>query len=132
MLCDGAHREFYSVLVREWEELGLPWLWQGDSVGLGFRSATRDTDAIFFLLDRGFDIYPPAIRLNREVWDGWLGKEEAERIMEELGRIHGLDAVIRGNEMVINAPGNTSGPVQQQLRDKVRAFGFRLPDLVGS
>lgn len=132
MLCDSAHREFYSVLVREWEELGLPWLWQGDSIGLGFRSVTRGRDVVFFLLGRGFDIYPPAIRLNRDAWDEWLGKEEAERIMGALEQIHGLDAMIRGGEMVIDAPGNVSGPVQQQLRDKIRSFGFRLHDLVGS
>jgi len=130
-LCDSAHREFYSVLIREWEELGLPWLWHGDSVGLGYRSAMRDREMIFFLLDRGFDIYPPAIRLDRMMWQEWLGKEESDRIMEALEQIHGLDAVVRGNDMVIDAPGNTSGPVQQKLRDKIRAFGFRLPDLLG-
>lgn len=130
-LCDSAHREFYSVLIREWEELGLPWMWQDDMVGLGFRSATREREVVFFLLHRGFDIYPATIRLNRDLWNQWLGKEAADRIMESLERVQGLDAVVRNSELVISDPGNTSGPVQQQLRDQIKSFGFRLPELVG-
>lgn len=131
-LCDGAHREFYSVLIREWEELGLPWLWQDDTVGLGFRSVMREKEVCFFLLQRGFDIYPPMIRLQQRVWQAWLGKEESDRIMASLQHIPGLDVVVnRDGDLVIQDPGNTSGPVQQQLRNTIKSFGFRLPELVG-
>jgi len=128
--CDAAHRELYSVLIHEWEELGLAWSWSGRSVAFGSKSAIKDELLIFFHLQPGESIYPAVISIDTDLWRTRLGQQEADIFLSDIRAIPGLQHKQRENIFSIVDPGHLSGPTQQRLRDLIKHFGFRLPELV--
>jgi len=128
--CDATHREFYSVLIREWEELGLTWSWSGRAIAFGSKSAIKDELLIFFHLQPGESIYPAAITIDTDSWRSLLGQQEADIFLRGVRAIEGLEHKQRDNIFSIVDPGHMSGPMQQKLRDLIKGFGFRIPELV--
>ncbi|MDX8403518.1 MAG: hypothetical protein R8K54_03825, partial [Mariprofundaceae bacterium] len=85
--CDAIHREFYSVLIHEWEEIGLAWSWSGRGVALGYRSVIKDETLIFFCLLPGENIYPAAMTINTDDWRESVGQEEADIFLRDIRAI---------------------------------------------
>jgi hypothetical protein len=127
--CDAMHREFYSVLIREWEELGLNWSWSGRAVALGSNSVIRDEMLILFRLQPGESIYPAEISIDTDDWRERLGQEEPDIFLREIRAIPGLQHKQRENIFSIVDAGHLSGPTQQRLRDMIKRLGFRIPEL---
>ncbi|MES0372438.1 MAG: hypothetical protein ABUK11_09195 [Mariprofundaceae bacterium] len=130
--CDMIHREFYSVLIHEWEDLGLAWDWSDRAVALGSKSVIRDETFIFFRLQPGESIYPAAISIDTDAWREYIGQEEADIFLRDIRMISELQHKQRENIFSIIDPGHQSGPTQQKLRDLIKGFGFRIPELVAS
>jgi len=127
--CDSSHRELYSVLIREWEELGLAWSFSDRAIALGSNSVTKDEVLTFFRLQPGESFYPAVITIDTDAWRGWLGQEEADIFLRDIRAIPGLQHKQRENIFSIIDAGHLSGPTQQQLRDLIKRFGFRSPEL---
>ncbi|MFQ5582226.1 MAG: hypothetical protein ACE5F3_06335 [Mariprofundaceae bacterium] len=129
--CDAPHREFFSVLVREWQQTGLPWEIQGHVLGLCGRSVTRqDGSLCLFELRPEQGIESASIGMNLDTWRSWLGQEESDAFVQAVKQIDGLKHKTRGSLFMILEPGHMSGPMQQGLRDLVRRLATRLPDLI--
>ncbi len=127
--CDAMHREFYSVLIREWEELGLVWSWSDRAIALGSNSVIKDEMFILFRLQPGESIYPATISIDTDDWRERLGQEEADIFLREVRAIPGLQHKQRENIFSIVDAGHLSGPTQQRLRDMIKRLGFRIPEL---
>jgi hypothetical protein len=127
--CDAMHREFYSVLIREWEELGLTWSWSGRAIALGSNSVIKDEMLIFFHLQPGESIYPATISIDTDAWRERLGQEETDIFLRDIKAIPGLQHKQRENIFSIVDAGHLSGPTQQRLRDMIKHLGFRIPEL---
>ncbi|MDX8396622.1 MAG: hypothetical protein R8K22_09430 [Mariprofundaceae bacterium] len=130
--CDGQHREFFSVLIHEWEELGLPWEWQDKALAFGYRSVIHDCFLTFFRLHAGGGVNVAMITLDHDEWGRRLGIEEADRFFHSLTTLYGIKHKRRDEELRILAPGHLSGPQQSELRSFIRKFGSRLPEFVAS
>lgn len=128
--CDTMHRELYSVLIYEWQEIGLDWEWSDRSIVLGCRSVVRDEFLRFFFLQPGEHIYPASITIDADHWREMIGQEETDSFLREIKAIHELHHKQRENIFSIDDPGHLSGPAQQQLRDVMKQFGRRTPELV--
>ena len=127
--CDAMHREFYSVLIREWEEIGLVWSWSDRAIALGSNSVIKDEMFILFRLQPGESIYPAAISIDTDAWRERLGQEEPDIFLREVRAIPGLQHKQRENIFSIVDAGHLSGPTQQRLRDMIKRLGFRIPEL---
>lgn len=130
--CDMIHRELYSVLIHEWEELGLTRSWSGRAVALGSKSVIKDETLIFFRLQPGESIYPAAITIDTDAWRESLGQEVVDIFLGDIKAIPELQYKQRESIFSILDPGHQSGPTQQKLRDLIKHFGFRIPELVAS
>lgn len=130
--CDTSHREIYSVIIHEWQESGLQWQWNGRNIALGTRSVVRDQFFSFFQLQPGEGIYPASITLDLAYWRDLIGQEEADSFVRSLEQMHGLQCRQRENLFAIVDPGHLSGSLQQQLRDQLKRFALRVPELVAS
>jgi len=128
--CDTMHRELYSVLIYEWQEIGLDWEWKDRSIVLGRKSIAKDAFLHFFYLQPGENIYPAAIALDTDQWRELVGQEETDAFLREIKAIHELHHKQRENIFSVDDPGHLSGPAQQQLRDVIRRFGMRSAELV--
>jgi hypothetical protein len=127
--CDAMHREFYSVLIREWEEIGLVWSWSDRAIALGSNSVIKDEMFILFRLQPGESIYPAAISIDTDDWRERLGQEEPDIFLREVRAIPGLQHKQRENIFSIVDAGHLSGPTQQRLRDMIKRLGFRITEL---
>ena len=130
--CDTIHRELFSVLIYEWQEIGLTWSWADRSIALGSRSATKDQQLNFFFLNPGENIYPASVSLDTAAWRELIGQESTDTFLAQVKTVHGLSFKQRDNIFAIEDPGHMSGPIQQQLRDIIKGFGYRIPQLVAS
>lgn len=128
--CDTTHRELYSVLIHEWQESGLQWQWEGRNIALGRRSVVRDRFFGFFMLQPGEGIYPANISMDLAFWRETIGQEECDLFIKSTELMHGLQFRRQEGVFTIVDPGHLSGSLQQQLRDQIRRFALRLPDLV--
>ena len=128
--CDTMHRELYSVLIYEWQEIALDWEWAERAIALGRTSVAKGAFLQFFYLEPGENIYPAAITLNTDHWREWIGQEETDAFLRQVKAIHELQHKQRESIFSIDDPGHLSGPAQQQLRDVIKHFGMRLPELV--
>mgnify|MGYP005844149429 CR=1 FL=1 len=128
--CDTMHRELYSVLIYEWQEIGLDWEWSERSIVLGCRSVARDEFLRFFALQPGENIYPASITIDSDCWRELIGQEETDSFLREIKAIHEIHHKQRENIFSIDDPGHLSGPAQQQLRDVMKRFGRRMPEWV--
>lgn len=85
-----------------------------------------------------FFVYNPAkastaaITIDTDAWRECLGQEEADIFLRDIRAIPELQHKQRGNIFSIVDPGHQSGPTQQKLRDLIKHFGFRIPELVAS
>ena len=57
-------------------------------------------------------------------------QEEVDAFLRDAKAIHELHHTQRDNIFSFDDPGHLSGPAQQQVRDVIRRFGMRLPELV--
>ncbi len=130
--CDMIHRELFSVMIYDWQETGLEWCYADRAVALGSHSVRKDQMLQFFYLNPGESIYPASISMDTDFWREMLGEEETDSFMRELKAIHGMKCQQRNQTFSIDDPGHLSGPQQQQLRDKIKRFGLRLPELVAA
>lgn len=130
--CDTAHREIYSVLIHEWQENGLKWQWDGRDILLGNMSVIRDRYLGFFRLQPGEGIYPAAITIDMDQWREMIGQEETDKFLQSIELIHGLNCRRQDGRFSIVDPGHLSGSLQQLLRDRLKQFAIRIPDLVAS
>jgi hypothetical protein len=130
--CDPAHREFFSTLIHEWTEAGLPWVWNDDgSVALCARTALREQRPVLFVLLGGGAGRREAIILPLEMWRQGLGHADADRFMNALQGMDGLKISTRDGETILDEPGHASGPVQHELRRHIQTLAQRLRDLIG-
>lgn len=130
--CDTAHREIYSVIIHEWQESGLQWQWSGRAIALGRASVIREKFLTFFQLLPGEGIYPASISIDVDYWRELIGQEEADAFLRNIETMHGLQCRRVENVFSIVDPGHLSGTLQQQLRDQLRRFSLRIPELVAS
>jgi|GEM_PF-2174552 len=129
--CDGAHREFFSVVIRQWQSRGLPWIWVGRDVGLAGRAAEKEAPVVIFRLIPGRGTAPALISLDMEAWRNLFGFGETAEFIRSIEEIQGLEVKIRSPIYSIIDPGHASGPMQQDMRDAILLLGSRLIDLMG-
>jgi hypothetical protein len=129
--CDTAHREFYSTLMHEWVQAGLPWSWHERGVALCARTALRDQRPVLFVLESGAGGRKEVISLRLDVWHEALGDADADRFLNALQNMDGLQYAQRDGEIVLAAPGHASGPIQHELRRHIQTLALRLRDLIG-
>ncbi len=133
--CNPAHREFYSALMHDWREAGLP-LSAGDGcVRLQARSVARSTEegrpTLYELrAEQGRE----GARIEMDVgrWQRWLGEEETDACVQALAGIEGMSARRQGVKLWIIEPGHASGPTQQALRTALVRLGRRAAELIGA
>jgi hypothetical protein len=130
--CDAAHREFYSTLIHEWTQAGLPWTWTDDgNIALCARTALRDQRPVLFVLESGAGGRKEAISLCLDAWHEALGHADADRFLNALQNVDGLQYTQRDGEIVLAAPGHASGPIQHEVRRHIQTLALRLRDLIG-
>lgn len=130
--CDPAHREFFSTLIHEWTQAGLPWSWTDDgSVALCARTALREERPVLFVLLGGGAGRREAIIMPLDMWRQGMGDADADRFMNALQGMDGLKTIARDGEIELAEPGHASGPVQHELRRHIQTIALRLRDLIG-
>ncbi|HKJ83429.1 MAG TPA: hypothetical protein VJ961_05375 [Mariprofundaceae bacterium] len=126
--CDGQHREFFSAVLHEWREAGLPWSCRDGKVMLYLRSSGRDLD--LFFLDGGggstlasltCDLAPVRVR---------LGDAEADRVLKRMQEVRGLDCRFSSDTCTIFEPANASGSSKHALISVVRRLAAHLPGVL--
>ncbi|HXH72329.1 MAG TPA: hypothetical protein VNI58_05875 [Mariprofundaceae bacterium] len=130
--CDNLHRELYSVMAREWQEVGQAVRQSERGLKLCLRSVSVGGEeglALFELLP-GAGTAPASIVLNLNDWRRWFGEEEAEAMMRHVTDIQGLQHKSRDGVFSIIDPGHMSGPMQQALRNLVLQIARRGSDMV--
>lgn len=125
---DGMHREFFSVLLRAWIEAGQVWHWHEQGVALCLRSSSGHVPVIYLLCGRGRR--PAVMLLPLKELLPRLGQEHAEAIVRRFTAIHGLVWRRHEGDVQLLAPAHASGPVQQALRNAVRALAVDLAALL--
>lgn len=130
--CDTTHREIYSVIIHEWQESGLQWQWEGRNIVLGATSVIREQFFSFFKLQPGEGIYPAAITFDLAHWRDLIGQEETDNFVRSIESLHGMQCRRMEGVFAIADPGHLSGSLQQQLRDRLKRFALRIPELVAS
>ena len=134
-ICDSSHREFYSVLIREWQELGLSWVWTDENVALCGRSVARGDEngmVELFVLKPGRLGADSEITVNGDHWRNLFGQEEIDLFLRQANEIPGLDFKTRGAAFSMLDTAHASGPTQQRLRNLLQNWGRRLPDILAA
>ncbi|MDQ6954542.1 MAG: hypothetical protein Q9M20_03775 [Mariprofundaceae bacterium] len=129
LLCDGAHREFYSVLLNDWQEIGLPWSCDEKMLHLSIHSVMKDTVFVCFSLHIG-GLEMPSIRMDMQQWHNHLGQENTARFMRSITLLQGLKHQQRGDVFFIDSPGHALPPVQKELRNMIHQFAVQLPNKI--
>ena len=127
LLCDSAHREFYSVLLWDWQEMGLAWQCDEKAVLLGINSVARGGMFVCFSLYAG-GAEPASIRLDTRQWREQLGQECMADFTAGVRRLQGLSCAQREDVFSIENPGHMLPPVQKELRHLIHQFGVSLPN----
>ncbi len=131
LFCDGEHRELYSVLLYDWEEMGLAWCCESGVLSLGINSAIKDIMFVCFSLHTG-GAEPSSIRLDLNQWRKQLGQEDTAKFIADIRRLQGVSCQQRGDIFVIENPAHILAPVQKKLRNMVHQFGVVLPNKVAA
>jgi len=131
LFCDGEHRELYSVLLHDWQEMGLAWSCDQGVVFLGMNSVIRGGMFVCFSLLTG-GAESSSIRVDMKQWRHQLGQEDMANFIAEIGRIQGVSCQQRGDIFLIENPAHTLGPVQKKLRNTMHQFGVNLPNKIAS
>ncbi len=125
MLCDGDHREFFSVLIADWQDAGF--VCEGDEEGMQLGIQSVRAHALvpcFSLRAGGADV--AMIRLDIPIWHTYLGYEYTSEVMRELMQIEGLKHQHRMDIFYIENPGHALSQVQKTLRNKMHGFALEL------
>lgn len=130
--CDSAHREFFSVLIYEWDEAGLARAWCDHAVGLAVRSVARGGPVVFFELAPGGGQTTAAIRIDTRHWHRLLGYDDTARFIREVEQTGGIRHHLENGIFSIESPGHLIGPLQKKVRQMVQAIGRDLPNKVPS
>ena len=131
LFCDGEHREFYSVLLYDWEEMGLAWRCESGVLILGINSAVKGIMVACFSMHTGGAV-PSSIRLDLNQWRAQLGQEYTASFMADIRRLQGLSCQQRGDVFLIENPAHILSPVKKKLRNMVHQFGVKLPNKVAA
>jgi len=131
LFCDGEHRELYSVLLHDWEEMGLAWHCESGVLSLGINSAIKDTMFVCFSLHTG-GAEPSSIRLDLNQWRKQLGQEDTAKFIADIRRLQGVSCQQRGDVFVIENPAHILPPVQKKLRNMIHQFGVTLPNKIAA
>lgn len=131
LFCDGEHRELYSVLLHDWEEMGLAWSCESGVVYLGINSAIKGSMFVCFSLHTG-GAEPSSIRIDMNQWRKQLGQEYTAAFTADVRRLQGLSYQQRGDVFMIENPAHILAPVQKKLRNMMHQFGVTLPNKVAA
>ena len=131
MYCDDAHRELYSVLLNDWQEIGLAWACEDKVLNLGMMSVAKDQMLTFFSLHAGSAI-PSSIQLNVSDWRRYLGQENMASFVGDIRRIQGLQIKERGDVLKIENAGHVLQATQKELRNLLHHFAVQLPNKVAA
>jgi len=129
LFCDSEHRELYSVLLYDWQEMGLAWRCDAKVLVLGIHSVMRGGMFVCFSLHTG-GAEPSSIRVDMEQWREQLGQEDMADFIAEIRRLQGLTCQQRGNTFLIENPAHILAPVQKKLRNMIHQFGVKLPNKI--
>lgn len=125
---DSMHREFFSVVLREWGEYGQTWTWHEQGVSLCLRTAAGHVPLIHLLY--GHARVPALLVVPLLELLPKLGQEEVDAMVHRFTSIHGLVWRRRQEALMLEAPAHASGPVQQAVRDVIKQLALRLPNLL--
>jgi len=125
LFCDSEHRELYSVLLSDWQEMGLVWHCEPKVLCLGVKSVLRGGMFICFTLHAG-GAEPASIRMDLEHWRKYLGQEDVASVIGDIRRIQGLRCQQHGGVFLVDNPGHILAPIQKQLRDIIHRLGVSL------
>jgi len=131
IFCDGEHRELYSVLLYDWQAIGLAWRCDSGVLSLGINSVIKGGMFVCFSLHTG-GAEPSSIRIDMNQWCKQLGQEYTASFIAEIGRIQGVSYQQRGDIFLIENPAHTLGSVQKKLRNMMHQFGVTLPNKVAA
>lgn len=123
--CNGQHREFFSSVLHEWWEAGLPWEWQDGDIVLCVRSAGQTLRLLF--LRTGSGSTPPSITYDLTQVRIRLGDAEADRLLKQLEEVRGVVLRVQSDICSVPEPGNASGAAKQALRAVLRRLAAHLP-----
>ena len=129
LFCDSEHRELYSVLLYDWQEMGLAWRCDSGVVSLGVNSVMKGGMFVCFSLHTG-GAEPSSIRVDMEQWREQLGQEDMARFIAEIRQLQGLSCQQREYAFIIENPAHILAPVQKQLRNIIHQFGVKLPNKI--
>lgn len=117
-LCDAFHREFYSSVLSDWGDLGLPWEAKEGRLWLQCRS--RGEKPVVFQLTAGS---APQIRASRLNWPSFLGDDAFASFEKEILEIPFLVWRKIEDELSIDCPGHLWAPGQRALRRALMNIG---------
>ena len=129
--CDSEHRELYSVLLHDWEEMGLAWCCESGVLFLGINSAIKDVMSVCFTLHTG-GVEPASIRVDMKQWRNELGQEEMVDFIANMRRIQGISCQQRRDTLFIENPAHILAPVQKELRNIMHQFGLKVVNKIVS
>ncbi|PCI44194.1 MAG: hypothetical protein COB41_05015 [Proteobacteria bacterium] len=129
LFCDGEHRELYSVLLYDWQEMGLAYCCDAKVLSLGINSVIKGEMFVCFSLHTG-GAEPAAIRIDMNQWRRQLGQEYTASFAADVRRLQGLSCQQRGDVFVIENPAHILAPTQKKLRNMMHQFGATLPNKV--
>lgn len=130
--CDPLHRELYSVMSREWQEVGQAVRSDDAGLCLYLRSVrVGDGEGLpLFCLSPGAGRDPATIALQTDTWREWFGEEQVDAMLRCIQAIDGIRFEERDGRFSIVDPGHMSGPMQQALRDVILDMARRGSDLI--
>ncbi|MDQ6968797.1 MAG: hypothetical protein Q9M14_08965 [Mariprofundaceae bacterium] len=129
--CDGEHRELYSILLNDWQEMGLAWRCDSGVLSLGINSVVKDMMFVCFSLHTG-GAEPSSIQVDMSQWRKQLGQEYTASFIAEIRRLQGLSCQQREHTFMIENPAHVLAPVQKQLRNMIHQFGVLLPNKIAA
>lgn len=129
LFCDGQHRELYSILLHDWQEMGLAWYCEQGILYLGINSVMKGRMFVCFSLHTG-GAEPSSIRVDMDEWRKQLGQEDTASFIAEIRRLQGLNYQQRGYVFIIENPAYILAPVQKEMRNIIHQLGIKLPNKI--
>jgi len=131
LFCDSEHRELYSLLLYDWQEIGLAWYCASGVLYLAFNSVIKDAMFVCFSLHTG-GMEPSSIRVDVAQWHKHLGQENTAKFIAEIRRLQGLSCQQRGYVFSIENPAHILAPVQKKMRNTIHQFGVTIANKIAS
>jgi hypothetical protein len=127
-VCDGQHREFFSSVLYEWREAGLPWEWQDGDIALCVRTAGKTLRLLH--QHAGSRLTPPSITYDLTQVRIRLGDAEADRLLKQIQEVRGVALRVESDICNVAEPGNASGAAKHALRAVLRRLAAHLPGVL--